>query len=263
MSLLGRRVRRAALAVALIATACVPLLLAAGPLMGGQADALEGGTVERLGSAARGAAAEVGRALERIERIDARREERRAERFPAVRYRSSRALGLPFADGRLVRGVRVPHEGRHFFTWDTIQREAPNRGWRRHGTDRLVRTTLRVAREHRNAHPGAPRLAIGDLSRPEGGDFGPEYGALGHASHQNGLDVDIYYPRRDGRERAPRSVDQVNLRLAQDLVDRFVEAGAEKVFVGPSTPLDGPPDVVQAAPHHDDHMHVRLPQAGG
>ncbi|MBA2240046.1 MAG: penicillin-insensitive murein endopeptidase, partial [Solirubrobacterales bacterium] len=133
------------------------------------------------------------------------------------------------------------------------------RGWRRWGTDRLVRVTLEVIAEHRRAHPGAPRLAIGDLSRTHGGDFGPQYGIVGHASHQNGLDVDIYYPRRDRRERSPLTVDEVDLRLSQDLVDRFVAAGADKVFVGPNTGLTGPPEVVQALPYHDNHLHLRIP----
>jgi protein MpaA len=51
--------------------------------------------------------------------------------------------------------------------------------------------------------------------------------------------------------------------LAQDLVDRFVDAGASNVFVGPSTGLDGPPAIVEELPaYHDNHMHVRLPGDG-
>jgi murein endopeptidase len=161
--------------------------------------------------------------------------------------------------GRLVRGVRLPREGRHFFTWDPIERQSPNRPWRRWGTDDLVRTVLGVLAGFGRAHPGAPRLGVGDLSRPQGGDFGPQYGFIGHATHQNGLDVDVYYPLESGRERAPRSVDEIDLRLSQDVVDRFVAAGAERVYVGPATGLDGPPAVVQAIPNHDNHLHVRIP----
>jgi murein endopeptidase len=101
-------------------------------------------------------------------------------------------------------------------------------------------------------------VGIGDLSRPRGGDFGPRYGLPGHASHQNGLDVDLYYPRRDGLERAPRGAAGIDRRLSQDLVDRFVRAGAQRVFVGPSTGLRGPPGVVQRLAHHDNHLHVRI-----
>jgi Penicillin-insensitive murein endopeptidase len=176
----------------------------------------------------------------------------------SIHWRRSQAIGLPHA-GRLVRGVRLPAVGARYFTWDPIRRRSPNRDWRRWGTDGLVRTTLRVVRAYGDAHPGAQRVGIGDLSRPHGGDFGPEFGAIGHATHQNGLDVDVYYPLRSGAERAPLSVDEVDLALAQDLVDRFVRAGAVKVYVGPSTGLSGPPGVVEAIPNHDNHLHARLP----
>ena len=116
--------------------------------------------------------------------------------------------------------------------------------------------------EHRAENPDATRVGVGDLSRPNGGDFGPRYGLPGHASHQNGLDADVYYPRRDRLERAPLNAEQIDRRLAQDLVDRFVAAGAIRVFVGPNTGLRGPPRVVQELVHHDNHLHVRLPRDG-
>ena len=106
-----------------------------------------------------------------------------------------------------------------------------------------MRTTLRVVREFARAHP-KPRIGIGDLSRPHGEDFGPRYGLPGHASHQNGLDVDLYCPRLDRKELSPNTVEQIDLPLSQDLVGRFVDAGAEVVFVGPNTGLEGPPGVV-------------------
>jgi len=180
------------------------------------------------------------------------------EVFPEVRWRVSQALGSPSA-GRLVAGVRLPAEGPHHFTWDPLEHRSPSPGWRRVGTDGLVRLTLRVIREYAADHPNAPRVGIGDLSRPRGGDFGPRFGGPGHVSHQNGLDVDIYYPRKDRRERPPLRASQADLRLTQDLVDRFVAAGAQAVFVGPHTGLVGPAGVVRVLPHHDNHLHVRLP----
>jgi murein endopeptidase len=174
-----------------------------------------------------------------------------------IDWRDSVAVGLPEA-GSLIRGVRLPPEGPHYFTWDPILKRQPNRPWRRWATDDLIRTVLRVIREYARAHPGAPRVGIGDLSRPHGGDFGAQFGGLGHATHQNGLDADIYYPMRSEAERSPLSVDEVNLRLAQDLVDRFVHAGAVVVYVGPNTGLTGPPGVVEVIPYHDNHLHVRI-----
>ena len=172
-------------------------------------------------------------------------------------WRESRALGLPYA-GRLKRGVRLPSEDAAFFTWDPIRRTTPNRWWRRYGTDRLVQTLLDVLGEFQDAHPDAPRVGVGDLSRPGGGNFGRRFGGRGHASHQNGLDVDVYYPRLDRRERAPLRPTQIDRVLAQDLVDRFVDVEAQFVFVGRRTGLRGPRRVVQAIPLHDDHLHVRL-----
>jgi murein endopeptidase len=176
---------------------------------------------------------------------------------PRIAWHHSVALGSPAA-GRLEHGVRLPAQGRAFFTWDPVKRRSPNRPWRRWGTDRLVRIVLTVARDHRAAHPHAPRMAVGDLSRRHGGDFGPRFGYIGHASHQNGLDVDVYYPRADGRERAARDASQIDRRLSQELVDRFLAAGAATIFVGPNTRLIGPPGVVVPLTNHDNHLHVRL-----
>ena len=158
-----------------------------------------------------------------------------------------------------MRGVRLPAQSESFFTWDPVERRAPSRWWRRWGTDRLLRVLLAVAGDFHAAHPSAPRMAIGDLSRPHGGDFGPRFGYIGHASHQNGLDADVYYPRADGRERAPRNASEINRRLSQELVDSFLAKGAQVIFVGPGTGLTGPPDRVQALANHDNHLHVRLP----
>jgi murein endopeptidase len=177
-----------------------------------------------------------------------------------IEWRDSVAVGLPEA-GTLERGVKLPSASSAHFTWDPIQRERPSRGWRRWATDDLIRRVLGVARSFHRAHPGR-RLGVGDLSRPRGGDFGPQYGFIGHATHQNGLDADVYYPRLDRRERPPERVDQVDLGLAQELVDRFVAAGAERIYVGPNTPLSGPPGVVPPLANHDNHLHVRIPNPG-
>ncbi len=180
-----------------------------------------------------------------------------ALRQPRLRWRSSRALGTPSA-GSLVRGVQLPGSGEHFFTWDPILRAAPSRGWRRFGTDDLVRTLLRVTARFGTSHPRAAPIGVGDLSRPRGGNFGARYGRIGHATHQNGLDADVYYPRLDRRRRPPAGAADIDRRLAQKLVDGFVRAGAKSVLVGPGTGLGGPRGVVRIATGHDDHMHVTI-----
>lgn len=174
-------------------------------------------------------------------------------------WRNSYAAGKPNR-GFLVRGVQLPVEGTDFFTWDFPLGRAPNRPWRRWGTDTTIAATLRILAEYRAANPGAPRVGIADISRPHGGPFGRRFGGLGHASHQNGLDVDILYPRRDLKELPPAKPSQMDLRLAQDLVNRLVAAGAVHVFVGPRLALRGPRRVVQKLAHHDNHIHVRFPR---
>jgi murein endopeptidase len=180
-----------------------------------------------------------------------------------IEWRRSHAVGAT-NDGFLVRGVRLPPRGTDHFTWDPVLRRKPNRGWRRWAADTTLRRTLGVLAAFRVAHPEAPRLGIGDLSRPSGGPFGRRFGGLGHASHQNGLDVDVYYPRADGRERAPKGAGQIDPVLSGELVRRFVKVGAIYVFVGPNTGLGRPGNQVgrrvQRLVHHDDHIHVRFPR---
>jgi murein endopeptidase len=173
----------------------------------------------------------------------------------------SKAIGKPW-NGRLVDGVQLPEAGPGFLTWDDPLNQMPNRPDRRWGTTALVRTTERVLAAYQEAHPGALPVLVGDLSRPHGGIFDERYGGLGHASHQNGLDVDVYYPRRDRRLRSAWRPDQVDRALAQDLVDRFVAAGAQRVFVGPRVGLHGPRGIVARLAHHDDHLHVRIRNPG-
>jgi hypothetical protein len=170
----------------------------------------------------------------------------------SIAWRDSRAVGVPHA-GRLVDGVALPVAGPGWVTWDPVLDRRPNRAGRLYGTDALVRLVLAVVDGYHAANPDAPRVVIGDLSRRLGGAIDE------HVSHENGLDVDVYYPRRDGKLRPPATVSQIDLRLAQDLLDRFVAAGAQVVFVGTSTSLRGPGGVVVPYPNHNNHMHVRIP----
>jgi len=173
---------------------------------------------------------------------------------PAAR---SVALGRPW-NGRLVNGVQLPEVSADWLTWDPVRKRIPNRSWRRWGTAKLLATLSRVLASFHAAHPELPQILIGDLSRPNGGVFDRRFGGLGHASHQNGLDADVYYPRADHRLLAAFRPDQVDRALAQDLLNRFVAAHVQFVFVGTRVGLRGPRRIVQVIPHHNDHMHVRI-----
>jgi murein endopeptidase len=169
----------------------------------------------------------------------------------------SRAIGPPW-HGKLVNGVELPEVSADWLTWDPVLKQIPNRPERRWGTAKLIATLRRVLAAFHAAHPELGQLLIGDLSRPHGGIFDERYGGLGHASHQNGLDADVYYPRADHRLLAAYKPDLIDHALAQELLDRFVAAGAQFVFVGTRTGLRGPRKVVQVIAHHNDHMHVRI-----
>jgi hypothetical protein len=168
-----------------------------------------------------------------------------------VEWRSATSVGLQYA-GHLEDGTQLPLEGPDWVTWNPVTDSTPNRPNRLYGHERTIRAILNVLAAYRAVHPDAPRVVIGDISFRDGGRMDQ------HVSHQNGLDVDVYYPRLDRRLRAPTTTRQVDRNLAQHLLGGFVAAGAKVVFVGFSTGLDGPQDVVVRYPNHEDHMHVRF-----
>jgi murein endopeptidase len=181
----------------------------------------------------------------------------KAELAPAIAWHHGVSSGLPWS-GSLAGGTQLPLEGPDWATWNPVTDSSPNAPKRLYGTERTIRTIVSVAAAYRAAHPDAPRILVGDISREGGGPMTDE-----HVSHQNGLDVDVYFPRLDHQLTAPVEHDQIDRRLSQELVDRFVAAGAQMVFVGFGTGLRGPSGVVIPYAGHDYHMHVRLrPQSG-
>ena len=175
-----------------------------------------------------------------------------AERSSAhVEWRRATSVGLQYA-GHLVDGTQLPVEGPDWITWNPSTDSSPNLPGRLFGHERTIRAVLSVLAAYRADHPAAPRVVIGDLSLRGGGRMDQ------HLSHQNGLDVDVYYPRLDRRLSAPITPRQIDRQLAQHLLDGFLAAGAKLVFVGYSTGLRGPSGVVVPYPSHENHMHVRF-----
>jgi Penicillin-insensitive murein endopeptidase len=184
----------------------------------------------------------------------AQRSLRRVHALPKVDWHHATSVGLPFA-GRLIDGTQLPASGPNWVTWDPVTDSVPNEPVRLYGNERTIHAILSVTAAYRAANPGAPRVVVGDISLEGGGPMTDE-----HVSHQNGLDADVYYPRRDRKLAAPVESSQIDRRLAQDLLDRFVAAGAQVIFVGYSTGLHGPAGVVVPYPNHEYHMHVRFPE---
>jgi len=179
-----------------------------------------------------------------------------AAEFADVEWHRATSVGLPYS-GRLVDGTQLPVEGADWVTWNPVTDSVPNLPHRLYGNERTIRTLLSVIGAYRTAHSDVPRVVVGDISFRDGGRMEE------HVSHQNGLDVDVYYPRLDRHLSAPIATSQIDRHLAQDLLDRFVAAGAHTVFVGYSTGLRGPSGVVVPYPNHENHMHVRFPPPAG
>ena len=179
-----------------------------------------------------------------------------AEDAPKIDWRNATSVGLWWS-GSLVAGTQLPVEGPNWVTWNPVTDSVPNAPRRLYGNERTIRTIVSVIDAYRAANPRAPRVVVGDISYEGGGAMDA------HVSHQNGLDVDIYYPRLDGGLREPRSPEAIDRRLAQDLLDRFIAAGATMVFVGYHSRLHGPAKVVIPYPNHENHMHVRFPARAG
>lgn len=173
-----------------------------------------------------------------------------------VQWRESTAHGTANT-GHLDNGVRLPARGQGYYTYDPrFPDRRPNAAIRRFGTDALVKEVIALGEWWATNYPQEPRLGIGDLSHRDGGSLDL------HSSHENGLDVDIRLPRRDGIEGRANAFNY-DRELTQALVDRLVERGVELVLIGPNLDLRGPGGVVVAWPAHDDHLHVRLPDPDG
>lgn len=175
-----------------------------------------------------------------------------------------------YAQGCLAGGVRIPETGPG---WQAV-RLSRNRNW---GHPEAFAFLTRLAAQARAA--GWPRLLLGDVSQPRGGPM-----TSGHASHQTGLDLDIWLRpgpeaplSRAARERiAARSVvaaDRRRLTAAwtpdhRDLLHAAATDGAvARIFVNAA--IKAHLCRAEPAPRawlrrlrpwwgHDAHMHVRL-----
>jgi hypothetical protein len=176
--------------------------------------------------------------------------------FADVEWHRASSVGVWYS-GRLFDGTQLPVEGPDWVTWNPNTDSVPNLRHRLYGNERTIRAIVSVLAAHRKAHPDAPRVLVGDISLRGGGSMDQ------HVSHQNGLDVDVYYPRLDRYLSAPIAAGQIDRELSQDLLDRFLAAGARTVFVGYATGLHGPSGVVVPYPNHENHMHVRFAPPGG
>lgn len=184
------------------------------------------------------------------------------------------ALGF-YSKGRLTAALNFPLEGPGFVK---IFR-ARDRGW---GTFDLIRVVELVSERLSEEFPNGERVQIGDVSDQDGGRLSR------HASHQNGLDADLAFLRKDNREQNPEEFggfdesfvigDRVSQNFDLDrnyrLVKLLVETGRiNRIFVdrvikhtfcehakkrGEYLQVEEYLRRLRPWPYHDDHLHVRI-----
>jgi penicillin-insensitive murein endopeptidase len=186
---------------------------------------------------------------------------------------AARAIGF-YAKGCLAGAKALPVDGP---AWQAM-RLSRNRNW---GHPELIAILEKLAIEAR-AHDGWSGLLVGDISQPRGGPM-----LSGHASHQVGLDADIWFtpmPDRrlsagereemsaasmvapDGVSVDPQQWTGAHLRLLQRAasyrsVERIFVHPAIKKAVCEAAPTEGDRSWVhkiRAYWGHHDHFHVRI-----
>ena len=175
-----------------------------------------------------------------------------------IRWRRSSRVGRTDA-GRLVRGVQLPSEGEHFFTWDPIRRTTPNRRWRRYGTDRLVRVLLRVVGEFQGGPSGRAARGGRRPHRARGAATSARASGSPATRHTRTVSMSTSTTRaatgvsaerptwRRSTARSPRISSTASCAPARD-----------SRSWAPSSACAVTARIVQAIPNHNDHVHVRL-----
>src|SRR3984893_6239637 len=181
-----------------------------------------------------------------------------------------RSIGF-YADGCLAGAAVLPTDGP---TWQ-VMRLSRNRNW---GNPKLIEFVERLANNAKKV--GWNGLLVGDMSQPRGGPL-----ITGHASHQVGLDADIWFtPMPDHvQTREEREFTSAVQMVAEDRLDvdpktwthtrtELIRAAAqdpvvERIFVNAAIKKalcrEAGPDrawLAKVRPWwgHDYHFHVRI-----
>jgi penicillin-insensitive murein endopeptidase len=196
------------------------------------------------------------------------------ELFGSVREAAplaARAIGF-YSKGCLAGGIALPVDGA---TWQ-VMRLSRNRNW---GHPHLIKLLERLSAK-------APKIAgwhgilVGDLAQPRGGPM-----LTGHASHQLGLDADVWLtPMPDRRlskeEReslsatmivrpdrrdvdanvwTPGHLQMIKAAAEEKIVERiFVNAAIKKALCREAGSDRGWLEKVRPYWGHDYHMHIRI-----
>ncbi len=184
---------------------------------------------------------------------------------------AARSIGF-YAKGCLAGAQALPINGQ---TWQ-VMRLSRNRNW---GNPELISLLERLSSKVQKV-AGWPGLLVGDMSQPRGGPM-----LTGHASHQIGLDADIWLtpmPRKrldsddrenmsainmarsDWRDINPKNWTPAHTRLikaaaSEPEVERiFVNAAIKKALCREATGNRAWLSKVRPMYGHDYHFHVRI-----
>lgn len=177
------------------------------------------------------------------------------------------SMSVGFAhDGRLINGTQFPRGDGS--AWVVI---SPHSAW---ATSETIDYVIAAAQKVKELHPEAHALRVNGLSGKDGGYLRP------HRSHQNGRDVDLgfYYPTvTPPRVREREKVIDVaqnwalvkalvtltdvqtillDKRVSAVLVDHALKSGEDPDWL--ASIFTAPDAIVQHAPRHRDHFHVRF-----
>jgi len=183
------------------------------------------------------------------------------------------AYGI-YWDGKLTHPSQLPLDGTGFLKIMRLRNRA-------YATDILTKVIAAVGKNMIAKFPSSERLQVADIAQFGGGQVG------GHRSHQNGLDADIVYLRKNLQEQEPhvngfqesfvkngkitanfdvaRNWHLMNELVATKRVGRiFVDAAIKKAFCSYITQLGVTPERTETLRRmglvslHDDHLHLRL-----
>ncbi len=166
-----------------------------------------------------------------------------------------------YSRGKIHQAHALPLQGKGF----SFLSLSENRNW---GSLGLIETLEKSAAEMIDFFPEFTGLVIGDLSAETGGPIKP------HLSHQNGLDVDVYFIRTDGLDPKTSLVANGKLLSAFDLkknwkfvkflvsqgrINRiFADRAVKKSFCALYPSETEVLRRIRPFPSHEAHFHIRL-----
>ena len=161
---------------------------------------------------------------------------------------------IPFTEAELAflnresRAIfnRMPFSGPGFECYDY-----GSDGRHHYGRSSTIQATKYICAQWAKQHPNGPRIGVGDISLPDGGD------TPNHATHKEGVDVDFSVVTNNGKEEAS-TWKQSN--YSQALTQAFVDLVWDNPVLKPTLIYFNDPKIkdVQYCEGHDNHIHVRF-----